>query len=134
MDDEDIDQEASLWASQRTAVDDATWNPVTAGESLSVTVSASGAVELRKDTGDGSEIVDAVIVDDDPRERVYDALRRRSRVPDIAEDAGCSRPTVYRHLKALRDQGLATSPARGVWIRTDAGEDDAESGSEEAAA
>lgn len=134
MDDEDIDQEASLWASQRTAVDDATWNPVTAGESLSVTVSASGAVELRKDTGDGSEIVDAVIVDDDPRERVYDALRRRSRVLDIAEDAGCSRPTVYRHLKALRDQGLATSPARGVWIRTDAGEDDAGSGSEEAAA
>lgn len=137
LEDDEIDREAALWGPQRTAVDDATWNPVASGESLSVTVSASGAVELRKDTGGGSEIVDAVIVDDDPRERVYDALRRRSRVPDIAEDAGLSRPTVYRHLKALSEQGLATSPARGVWIRTDAGEgsdDDTGSGADDAAA
>lgn len=119
QEDDEIDAEAALWAPQRTPVDDATWNPVTTGERLSVDVSASGAVELVK----GEEIVDAVIVDDDPRERVYDALRRRRKVAEIAEDAGVSRASVYRHLEALRDQGLATSPKRGTWVRTDENQD-----------
>lgn len=116
LEDDEIDAEAALWASQRTAVDEATWNPLTDGERLSVDVSEPGRVELVK----GAEIVDAVIVDDDPRERVYDALRRRHRVAEIAEDAGVSRASVYRHLEALRDQGLASSPKRGVWVRADA--------------
>lgn len=119
QEDDEIDAEAALWAPQRTPVDDATWNPITEGERLSVDVSASGAVELVK----GDEIVDAVIVDDDPRERVYDALRRRRKVAEIAEDAGVSRASVYRHLEALREQGLATSPKRGTWVRTDADQD-----------
>ena len=119
LEDDEIDAEAALWGPQRTPVDDATWNPVTTGERLSVDVSAPGTVELVK----GDEIVDAVIVDDDPRERVYEALRRRRKVAEIAEDAGVSRASVYRHLEALRDQGLATSPKRGTWVRTDTDED-----------
>jgi hypothetical protein len=120
LEDDEIDAEAALWGPQRTPVDDATWNPITTGERLSVDVSAPGTVELVK----GDEIVDAVIVDDDPRERVYDALRRRRKVAEIAEDAGVSRASVYRHLEALREQGLATSPKRGTWVRTDAPEQD----------
>lgn len=125
MDDDDVDADAALWASQRTPVDSGTWNPVEDGERLSVETSEPGRVILSKD----DEIVDAVIVDDDPRERVLDALRRHRKVADIAEDAGVSRASVYRHLDALRDQGLATSPKRGIWVRTDA-----ETGSGEEAA
>lgn len=118
QDDDGIDREAALWGPQRTAVDDATWNPVTSGEPVRVEALEPGTVELRRTSADGSdEIVDAVIVDDDPRERVLDALNRRRKVDDIAADAGMSRATAYRHLNALRDQGLAVSPARGIWVR-----------------
>ena len=132
MEDDEIDQEALKWTGARTAIDDATWNPITSGsETVSVEALEPGRVELHRSAPDGSgEIVDAVIVDDDPRERVLDALNRRNRIADIAADAGVSKASVYRHLNALKDQGLASNPARGVWVRT---ETDAGSGDDEAA-
>jgi DNA-binding transcriptional ArsR family regulator len=119
LEDDEIDSEAALWGPQRTAVDDATWNPVDGAERVSVAAVEPGRVVLTKSPEDGSEeIVDAVIVDDDPRERVLDALRRRSKPNEIADDAGVSKASVYRHLSALREQGLAENPSRGRWVRT----------------
>lgn len=127
MEDDEIDEEAALWAAVRTPVDDATWNPVDGAERVSAAAVEPGRVELTKTAEDGSEeIVDAVIVDDDPRERVYEALRRRHRVVEIAEDAGVSRASVYRHLEALNDQGLAVKTSRGMWSRTDMDQDQQE--------
>jgi len=119
LDDDDVDREAEMWATERTPVDDATWNPVTSGETVTAAAVDSGTVvELTA----GDEIVDGVIVDDDPAERVLDALRRHRKVSALVDATGLSRPTLYRHLKALADQGLVSSPKRGEWVREDSDE------------
>lgn len=116
QEDEDIDRDAALWGSQRTTIDDATWNHVTTGPPVAVAAVGPGRVVLSQTADDGSdEIVDAVIVDDDPGERILDALRRRSRVPDIAADAGVSRPTAYKYLNQYKEQGLVANLERGKW-------------------
>lgn len=108
--DDEIDAEADKWADQRTAIDTQMWvaKPIESG--------TTAVVNLDKGSDSDVDIVDAIIVDDDPAERILRALERgRTSVRDICADAQVSSATAYRKLHDLEAQGLVASPARGVW-------------------
>lgn len=109
VDDDDAADCAERWAPARTPVDDATWHPVMRAESGELLDEPAGVLP-------SGDVVDAVIVDDDPAERILAALRAGVWKPNaIAEYAQMSKANAYRYLKVLLEQGLAENPRRGVW-------------------
>jgi DNA-binding transcriptional ArsR family regulator len=65
------------------------------------------------------DIVDAVVVDDDPDERILSAIGRGvDMVALIVEETGMSKPTVHRRLRKLEADGLVRrTEKRGGWER-----------------
>jgi DNA segregation ATPase FtsK/SpoIIIE, S-DNA-T family len=125
MEEEEIDAEAERWAPIRTPVDDGTWGALTSASATPIETPAGaapvgsfgGVAVLTKP--DAPEIVDAIVVDDDPAEQILAAIGRgRSRIKDIVADTGISRAQVYRHLSALKDQGLVEQVRYGVYARS----------------
>lgn len=119
LEDDEIDEYAAQWAAVRTPIDADTWGALEAGKPAVADSAVSVAVLDGQPVNPG-EIVDAVIVDDDPLERVLAALERgRTKVTDVMADTGYSSAAVYRYLRALRDDhDLVRSPRRGVWEST----------------
>lgn len=127
MDDDEIDHEAEVWGVTRTMVDEPTWTHVLDPAITAAVASPDGSgrttVTLTKDAdpeADTGEIVDAVIVDDDPGERVLDALSRRTKVADICAETGLGKVTVYKYLNQYKEEGIVISPSRGVWKLSEA--------------
>lgn len=107
--DDDVQEAAESLAAFRTAIDVGTWNHLTAAP-------VKAAVEAGSEDAPDDGIVDAIVVDDDPAERVLAALQLgKEKVKDLLEFTGLPRPTLYRHLKALESQGMVINPRRGVW-------------------
>lgn len=111
LDDDDVAREAEALAPFRTEVDATTWGYLDAAPAVAAVEAGETSEEPEPD-----DIVDAVIVhDDDPAERILEALRVADHVKDLLGLTGISRPTLYRHLKILESDGHVVSPRRGVW-------------------
>lgn len=111
VDDARADAEVARWAPYRTTIN---WGGGAESDSQGF-----DTVSLDKESQD---IVDADLVDDSApwdgsvADPVLDAVRDGLTNPKmIAEAAGVSSASVYRHLGKLRDAGLVVNPVRGVW-------------------
>ena len=105
-------------AAFRTQIDSEFWGRLDAGPGLPAV--AAGA-------GTEGEIVDAEIIDDDdPAQLILRALKITCKIGELMKITGKSRPTVNRHLSALRDQGLVENTKRGVWELTERGRAEAD--------
>lgn len=114
VDDDDVAAAVEQWAPVRTQIDSGTWNHLDGADGDTPELPAGQPVGA-----DGSPVVDAVIVEDDPAELILNALRAVSSVKEIVAVTGLSRPTVNRHLIVLMDQDRVSHPSRGVYRLAD---------------
>lgn len=126
MDDDDVARDAkpdpaAVSDPGVTLIDDGTWTALermtapSAGDVAAAGGSTAVAV-LEKVAG---EIVDAIVVEDDPADQILAAIGSGpTGVKHIVSTTGLPRSSVYRHLDKLRSQGHIASGGRGVYVRT----------------
>jgi S-DNA-T family DNA segregation ATPase FtsK/SpoIIIE len=105
-------------------VDTTTWSsaPDAPAQTARPDFAPAGALPagvLDMNQGPDLDIVDAVVVDDDPDERILSAIGRGvDMVMGIVEETGMSKPTVHRRLRKLEAVGLVRrTEKRGGWER-----------------
>jgi predicted Rossmann fold nucleotide-binding protein DprA/Smf involved in DNA uptake len=126
MDDDDVARDAkpdpdAVSDPGVTLIDDGTWAALermpapSAGE----VAAAGGSTAVAVLDKVASEIVDAIVVEDDPADQILAAIGSSpTGVKAIVSATGLPRSSVYRHLDKLKSQGHIASGGRGIYVRT----------------
>jgi hypothetical protein len=117
IDDDMVERDTSQWAPFRTAIDDGTWR----GTSIK---GGTTMVAIEDGDEDGTDVVDAVIVESGPDDLVFMCIASGTGTPDeIARRTGIPRSSVFAIIKRLEGEGAIMQPGkRKPWVMVPASE------------